>query len=455
MKSFYMHILICLISFNILTVSIVKCAVEKEMKDEFVKLKQLFSYNVDKIKSNMLKQKTSLNSKILLKLPQEDQRNLKEFDKNNISIPIEEYLRSYKKYMSLKKTTKNNKKTQKNMIKVENISPKKVEIITSKTHSMKARKLKKKFKKNIILPKNKKLKLKFHPLKKRKRGSLSRKEKSMIHQIYNIKRRILSVKDRKLPPKAVQKGNRFWGGATYVKLGQEHAPVFINESPSYLYSSPKFMRNQNGLPMPLPDSVAFSPEKIPVSSTFSFRQDDEPNYPINEDQYNHHGTPDEAIDVKKAWTFPDKGYMPMANSYPVSDRNLIQIDANPAQSYTNTNNSSSVTLREQNAGSNERNLGLFTPSLASAFASPYQKKPYVKDNLSLRMRDSYPIDEELQTEGEDKFAGMVGTKVKLLNLTRSVEDAGEKIQDLKELFDKYDGQIENIMSSIYDLNIKY
>ena len=145
----------------------------------------------------------------------------------------------------------------------------------------------------------------------------------MIQNLYKIKNRILESKPRKLAANAVQKGNRVWGGATYVKLGQEHAPVYINQSPSYLYSAPKFKTNQNGVELPLPDRRAFSPKQIPIAATFATRQDDieQKDYGDAND-YQYQGKPSSSsIDIQKAWTNPQPGYMPMIQ------RQLIQIDS--------------------------------------------------------------------------------------------------------------------------------
>ena len=129
--------------------------------------------------------------------------------------------------------------------------------------------------------------------------------------------------------KDTEKSNRFWGGATYVKLGQEHAPVYINQSPSYLYSAPKFLKNQNGVPMPLPDSMAFSPPNIPVSASFSLRDDgSQPEYGEAGLSKNSGYTP-KSVDIRRAWQGQmAPGTVPMYSSLPLQ-RMLKQVPAGP------------------------------------------------------------------------------------------------------------------------------
>ena len=136
--------------------------------------------------------------------------------------------------------------------------------------------------------------------------------------------------DRKLAGgKDTEKSNRFWGGATYVKLGQEHAPVYINQSPSYLYSAPKFLKNQNGVPMPLPDSMAFSPPNIPVSASFSLRDDGtQPEYGQAQLSKNTGYTP-KSVDIRRAWQGQmAPGTVPMYSSLPLQ-RMLKQMPTGP------------------------------------------------------------------------------------------------------------------------------
>lgn len=56
------------------------------------------------------------------------------------------------------------------------------------------------------------------------------------------------------------KGNRIEdmkGGLLNVELGTEGAPVYIDQSPSYLYKDPKTPFNQNGVRMPLTQQNQF------------------------------------------------------------------------------------------------------------------------------------------------------------------------------------------------------
>lgn len=77
------------------------------------------------------------------------------------------------------------------------------------------------------------------------------------------------------------------------------------------------------------------------------------------------------------------------------------------------------------------------------------------DNIILKMRNSYPVDEALQVEGQSAMSKLVDTTVNLNNLEDSVETAGEKIGKMQSMFKKNDIQIEKLLSDLYDIHIDY
>lgn len=77
------------------------------------------------------------------------------------------------------------------------------------------------------------------------------------------------------------------------------------------------------------------------------------------------------------------------------------------------------------------------------------------DNVVLKMRNSYPIDQALQAKGEAEMTKLVDARERLNNLGDMIQKASSKIADMKEMFNKNDAQIENMLSTLYDQHINY
>lgn len=319
-KSQLLCLILLLWHFSPTTCKVDKSQKTSKYKNEFSKFKQLFQYNLEELTNNYKRRKIQFDKKVLNKLSPQEKSILKEFHRingNQNETNLNEYLKTVQKYENLKDQMRKHKNT-----------------------SQKKSKRPKRQLKVSITPKKPKLmkkpnKTKHKPRTTKKRHSrqnpFTPNEAHLFNKLYHIKHRILESNQpapRKLPAKAVQKGNRVWGGATYVKLGQEHAPVYIDQSPSYLYSAPKFKTNQNGVELPLPDRRAFSPKQIPIAATFGTRPDDlNTKFYGDADEYKYQGQPKQAIDVEKAWTLPQPGFMPLVQKYPANQRQLIQIDS--------------------------------------------------------------------------------------------------------------------------------
>mgnify|MGYP003612859123 FL=1 len=58
------------------------------------------------------------------------------------------------------------------------------------------------------------------------------------------------------PPSLLPPGNQIgnaYGGLLNVLLSKEGAPIYVDQSPSFIYSNPRTETNQNGVPMPYPN----------------------------------------------------------------------------------------------------------------------------------------------------------------------------------------------------------
>ena len=71
------------------------------------------------------------------------------------------------------------------------------------------------------------------------------------------------------------------------------------------------------------------------------------------------------------------------------------------------------------------------------------------------MRNGYPIDQAAQAKGEAAFLSLTDSKDTLHSLDDGIDEAYDKIQDLKSVFERNDVEIEGLLSDIYDSNIKY
>lgn len=305
----------------------INCAVHKpkskdNYKNEFTKFKQLFQYNLQEIANNYKQKQMHFDQKVLSQLKPQEKSILKEFHRIGASgdqsmSDLSDYLRTVDKYEKIKAKMQKHSKLPK---KAAETRKRRLRLKAGPTRS-----------KPMAKHRRAETNLQTERKAERKSGVFTANESQLLHKLYHIKNRILASKSqspRKLPAKAVQKGNRVWGGATYVKLGQEHAPVYIDQSPSYLYSAPKFKTNQNGVELPLPDPRAFSPKRIPIAATFGTRPDDlNTKYYGDADEYKYQGKSNQAIDIQKAWTLPQPGFMPVVQKYPANQRELIQIDS--------------------------------------------------------------------------------------------------------------------------------
>ena len=431
-------------------VSLIKCAIKnqqsnKELKDEFMKFKQLYQYNVEQITNNYKQNKMKFDNKVLNKLKPQERSILKEFHQINGNgdqniVDLKDYLQTVKKYDKVAHQMKRHARIMHKLKLMKESDERKKKRALAKAKELKDHKTSDHKTNRKRVPKNKK-----HVQK----TLFTKKERDIIHKLYHIKNRILQAKkSRKLAAKAVQKGNRVWGGATYVKLGQEHAPIFVNQSPSYLYSAPKFRTNQNGVELPLPDPRAFSPKKIPIAATFATRPDDlEEKVYGDADEYKYQGKSSQGIDIQKAWTLPQPGYMPLIDKYPVSQRQLIQVDSIPKQ------NNIMTTSSTVNSSPNERNLRVTSMRPTGIFSPP--ERTFNDDNIILKMRNSYPIDDALQAEGQSSMSKLVDSSISLNNLEDSIESAGEKIGNMKNMIKKNDIELEGLLSSLYDIHINY
>jgi hypothetical protein len=443
----------------IINLSFIRCTIKKkaptnELKNEFSKFKQLYEYNVKQLTNNYKQKKIKFDEKVLNKLSPQEKSILKEFHQireNNDQnvIDLNDYLQTLKKYDKVKKQMMRDKRIMH-----------KLKLMKEHDALEQKRKLKQSMKKKIYKKRKQAHIVKRKP-KRKSSKVFTKNEEKIIHNLYHIKNRVLEAsKARKLPgAKGVQKGNRVWGGATYVKLGQEHAPVFINQSPSYLYSAPKFRTNQNGVELPLPDARAFSPKQIPIAATFATRPDDLKQKDYGDaDEYKYQGQPSQSIDIQKAWTLPTPGYMPMVDKYPASQRQLIQIDSNPLQSNSSNLNKGKFLFRilcnlVGPSTPSERNLRVTTMRPTGIFSPP--ERTFNDDNIILKMRNSYPIDEALQVAGQSSMSQLVDSSMSLNNLEDSIETAGEKIANMKSMFKKNDIELEKLLSDLYDIHINY
>lgn len=71
------------------------------------------------------------------------------------------------------------------------------------------------------------------------------------------------------------------------------------------------------------------------------------------------------------------------------------------------------------------------------------------------MRNSYPVDEALQVEGQSAMSKLVDSTVSLNNLEDSVENAGDKIANMENMLKKNDIELEKLLSDLYDVHIDY
>lgn len=101
----------------------------------------------------------------------------------------------------------------------------------------------------------------------------------------------------------------------------------------------------------------------------------------------------------------------------------------------------------------ERQLGTLTRRPTGIFSPP--ERVFNDDNVVLKMRNSYPIDDALQAQGQAEMTTLVDNKENLNNLEEYIEKAAGKIADLKSMFDKNDSTLENMLSTLYDQHINY
>ena len=341
-KTSFLICILCAFCIRYANSAVQKKGTSPEIKNEFSKFKQLFQYNLNQLTNNYKNQRPNLDKKVMDQLTPHEQSILKEFhqiqgDSNTNVINLSDYLQTMKKYEKIKKKMTEKKK----MLKRVHHKLRSRKLKNKKTQKPKLRKMvspKPKIKRHVHIflkkqRKHKQRKTKQKKESKKQHNVFTENEKGLLHKLYGIKNRILeSPAPRKLPAKGVQKSNRMWGGATYVKLGQEHAPIYVNESPSYLFSAPKFKTNQNGVELPLPDARAFSPKQVPIAATFGTRPDESDSQDYGDaNAYQYQGKSNQSIDIKKAWTMPEPGYMPMIQKYPAGERQLIQVDSSPSQ----------------------------------------------------------------------------------------------------------------------------
>lgn len=71
------------------------------------------------------------------------------------------------------------------------------------------------------------------------------------------------------------------------------------------------------------------------------------------------------------------------------------------------------------------------------------------------MRNAYPIDEALQVAGETSFTTLVDNNRNISRLEDGIQKASEQMLDLKNVFDRNDTTIENLLSELYDTKLTY
>ena len=194
------------------------------------------------------------------------------------------------------------------------------------------------------------------------------------------------------------KGNRaktMKGGLLNVELGNEGAPIYIDQSPSYIYRDPRTPFNQNGVRLPMPDQNNLYRNNRPQILESNFMK------PVNYDP-------------------TQKIYLPGVDEPNNLERRLKNFRVR------------TIVPRDRNY------LNVVKPEGAV---------------IRTRFRDASPDDMEYYVQGADEFSKLDKDQDAEMIANNLVDKIDRELQDFKSQMNQKDDEIENLLTRIYDLRV--